>query len=166
MYKFYEKSKAVREVQKYLDAIFEDEYKPAQSGNYDDKTRDNVISFQKSMELPPTGAVDLETFNLLYETFTKAMITRSSKENSRQNLVFPFKKGDYSSAMGELNALIAEILSFYGIENFLREQNYFSNQTEKALESLGRLFGLSPQLYVDEILYDRILKEAAHIHKD
>ena len=76
------------------------------------------------------------------------------------------KKGDYSNQVGRLNSLISRILKYYGIENDLRESDYFSDITEDALKSLGRLFGISPPPFVDAILYDRILKEVAYIHEE
>ena len=86
MYKFYEKSEAIREVQKFLGTISNAEDKPTQNGNYDDKTREGVIAFQKSMGIAPTGTVDFETFKLLYAAYTRQTVLPNNEYNSRQNL--------------------------------------------------------------------------------
>lgn len=75
MYSIYSLPEAIREIQRYLLEIsFAFDWLPVVSidGIYGDRTRNAVRVLQGRYGLPETGAVNKETFRLLYDKFIEA----------------------------------------------------------------------------------------------
>ncbi len=164
MYKMYDKAAAIREIQGYLQKAETTTRYVAPSGVYDEATREAVTAFQVREGLNPTGKVDYITFEALYDDYLKRQTINKTNDNTRQNVIFPLKRGDYGEGVGALNKMLSRVLDFYGAEHSLRASEYFSESTERAQLSLRRIFGLPPG-DVDQIFYDRLLTETRSIGK-
>ena len=163
MYKMYDTSAAIREIQIYLDKIGVTENYIAPSGVYDDVTRAAVIKFQEKFEIPMSGIVSKETFDLLYREFLMEKIIEKSSVNTRQSHFYPYKLGDFGDHIKQFNNELISVLDYFGIYHTLRSSSYYSEQTEEAHLTLRRVFGLEDG-GADELFHDRLLTEIKYIN--
>ena len=70
-------------------------------GRYDDKTREVVRDFQRQNSLDPTGNVNKETWDAIFEKYKESVYSTSVGEP-----IYPFTDPSYNSAIGERSDII------------------------------------------------------------
>ena len=157
MYRVYDKSEAIRSVQRYLIVAGDPDIFIVPTGVYDDNTRLSVIDFQTRFDLKPTGEVDYETFTLLYDEYvllTKDIETRDITDSFIQ---FPLLPGKASNGMAHINLTLGRILDYYGFAHRLRGNNFYSEETALAVGILRDVYMLDKKDYIDEEFYRRMI---------
>lgn len=158
MYHQNERTKAIKEIQKYLGALpVETPIVP--NGIYDGKTKDAVAAFQKSEGLTADGKVGYLTFQKLYEKYKKQKLKKIFEDKYRALFSFPIKRGAINSGVRQINDMLAAVMNYYGKHTNLRISNVFSRESAESALEMRRAFLLDGGDYIDEILLDRIMKE-------
>ena len=137
MYSLDDKRSAIREVQRFLFVIGQKQDIPHLSidGYYDEETFRAVRAFQEINKLEPNGAVDRETFDMIYKEY---LITQSELNEDNSKFTkdeFPLEIGDSGNAVSYLNALIRELSAFYK-DLPTPIGNFYSAATESAVKML------------------------------
>ena len=129
------------------------------SGVYDENTRLSVTDFQRKNGIGVTGIVDYETFNLLYREFV--FINEKTSLNKRLGSFtdFPILPGYMGDAMIHLNRSMRRLLDYYGFSHRLRESNFYSEETARAVGILRSVYIMEEKELIDEELYVRIIKD-------
>ena len=127
-------------------------------GIYGAETREAVRKFQTANNLSPTGEVDTQTWDRIYEEY---LIAQEILEIPEEIRAFPIdiielKKGDRMDEIYVLQFLLrkndkrlnkAERVKFSGI---------FDDETERSVMDVQRLFGLEQTGKVDKFLWNRL----------
>lgn len=161
MYRINDKSAAIRELQKYLRAIGYDGLTIVPSGIYDESTRAAVERFQAENGIPKSGAVDYNTHTRIYDRHKENLKARKSSEKRS----LPFLKGAYNEDIREINRCIKKIMDYYGLAHRIQNSAYFSEETERCVMLLRKIFGLSDSKGIDALLLSRIESECRSINE-
>ena len=132
MYKVYEKSSAIRQMQIYLENARQNGNYVAPTGVFDASTRDAVIEFQKKNELTVTGTINKGTLETLYKNYS---------DGTTKNQIM-IKRGDYGDSIFLLNHLLIKLMNHYGQIHMLPLNGYFSDQTDSALKTLSKIYNI------------------------
>ena len=158
MYKNYDKASAISELQRYLSYISDTYIAP--SGVYDEATRDAVIDIQKKNSLTPSGAVNKETYDVIYSEYEEKIII----EKVHDKLLFPIKIGDYGKEIYTVNEMMIEVMDHLKIQHTLRYSSVYSESSSNAYELLTEVLNLENNGF-DEIFFDRLKNEYEFIIK-
>ncbi len=162
----------VREIKKYLYLVSESLYdntipRTTIDGFYDEETTAAVTAFQKIKGINPSGAVDYETFTLLFNDYKNLIFDIEYKDYILENNSFPFKIGDFSDDIRIIHLIINELSESYVNIPKVRTDKYYSVETENAVSLLRDLFFMDEGKAVDKELYYRMKKEIeARRHSD
>lgn len=159
MYRIYDTTSAIREVQIYLGLAGNPDILVAPSGVFDENTKLSVQDFQRSENLEDTGVVDLETFNRLYETYVVLQDKDDFNNMIDSFIAFPIIPGQSSRGMAQINAILARLMDYYGFTHNLRESTFYSPETEVAVSELRKIYRLNDIGYIDEAFYIRMIKD-------
>ena len=159
MYRIYEKTEAIKRVQTYLKEVSKIEGFVVPSEIYDEVTRKSVIYFQAENDLEVTGEVNKATFDLLYKLYKEQIYHREIRKTNHFNLIFPIKKGDFSTEINYLNYIMSELLDYYRSSHSLRRSNFFSDESVRAVVMLRKIYMLPYAEYIDEALYVRMIDD-------
>lgn len=159
MYRIYDRPEAIRSVQRYLRLAGNPDIFVAPSGVFDENTRLSVIDFQSRNQLDPTGVVDYETFVILYEEYVFLNDKNTLNEKLDSFIDFPLLPGYIDDAMIHLNRSLRRILDHYGFTHRLRDSNFYSAETSRAVEILRSVYLLDPGDLIDEEFYIRMVKD-------
>lgn len=132
------------------------------TGYFDPETTAGVIEFQKIMNLPPSGIVNQETWNLMY-TNTYGIISKLPIED----IYLPninYLGIEYREGMGSENpgTLLIEIMLKY-LSTILPEipniemDGIYNADTAAAVSSFQNLYGLEPTGIVDEPTWNMLM---------
>ncbi|MBO7196879.1 MAG: peptidoglycan-binding protein [Clostridia bacterium] len=165
MYRVYDKEEAIRQVQIYLSKALDANIFVAPTGVYDENTRLAVIAFQKQIGINPSGVVDYETFTLLYERYRINNDISDLNETVGSFIKFPLYPGQFNSALVSINRTLAGILDYYGHTHSIRESNFYSDQTSKAVKILRGIYLLSDEDFIDEIFYLKMISDQDSINR-
>ena len=165
MYRIDNRSEAIKRVQEYLAVASDPKIFVAPTGVYDENTRLSVIYFQNSKNLSPTGVVDYATFVTLYDNYLA--ISRKDRLNKSLGgfITFPLKPGDLAEEMMHINRVMQDLLDHYGFTHSVRESNFYSEESQRAVELLRNVYGLDNARYIDEELYVRMTNDLSSILK-
>lgn len=165
MYRIDNRPEAIKRVQEYLAVASDPEIFVAPTGVFDENTRLSVIYFQKEQNLTPTGVVDYATFVTLYDNYLA--IRRKDQLNKSLGgfITFPLKPGDLAEEMMHINRMMRDILDHYGFTHSVREGNFYSEESQRAVEVLRKVYGLDNARYIDEELYVRMTNDLSSISK-
>lgn len=141
MYLLDDKSSAIREVQRFLFVIGQRLDIPHLSidGYYDEETFRAVRAFQEMNELEPNGAVDRETFDMIYKEYVKIQSELNRESVKFDADEFPLELGDNGNGVSYLNALIRELSIFYK-DLPASLGSFYSVATESAVKMLQCYF--------------------------
>ena len=165
MYRIYNKSKAIRSIQKYLMAVGNPAFNVVPNGIYDENTRLSVIDFQNNMRINPSGIVDSTTFALLYNEYLLFSKKKKFRDTVGTMKNLPYLPGDINDGIRNVNALAEKLLNYYGFTHRLRLSNYYSEETRRAVNILRAIYLLEPSAMIDEILLSRMLDDVASIER-
>ena len=165
MYRIYNKSKAIRSIQKYLMAVGNPAFTVVPNGIYDENTRLSVIDFQNNMSIEPSGIVDYTTFTLLYNEYLLFCKIKKFRDKVGMMKNLPYLPGDINDEIRNFNLLAEKLLNYYGFTHRLRLGNYYSEETRRAVNILRAIYLLEPSAMIDEILLSRMLDDVASIER-
>ena len=161
MYNYDEKSSAIREIQRFLSLISQnDESIPhiTVDGYFGDETRLAVIEFQRSNALEQTGVVDRLTFDTLYNAYLKRLLDSELENENFDVTVFPLKVGDSGSDVSTLNKTLYELEAFY--KELIRvDGDFFSTDTEYSVKEMQKHLLEDQSGLVDNTFLNRLKKE-------
>ena len=166
MYHINDRSQAIKNVQKFLMLIGTPEIFVAQSGVFDENTRLSTINFQKENELEPTGIVDAATFDLLYKKYEKQIKIDELNKAFGAFITFPILPGYQSDALLHINRTMGRVLDYYGYTHRLRESNFYSGETAKAVSTLQKIYQLPALDGIDETFYMRLLTDHNSVYRN
>ena len=138
-------------------------------GIYGIETRDAVAEFQKSVGLPVTGVVDLDTWNALYEADK-----RVRADTLPPMMISPFdtfldggtiRRGDKFPSIYIIQAMLEELSYLYEYEQAVVLSGIFDDATEAAVKLIQRSLDLNDDGIIDTatwnelaLLYNRSLR--------
>lgn len=130
------------------------------TGIFDDNTRNAVIEFQRTMNLPETGAADIETLQAMYRTTVGILNTLPSEQ-----VFVPFLR--WTGVVYELGHespgvyLFQEMLSYISliipIIPYIEPSGVFDETTQNAVIAFQRMENLEPTGIVDQQTWDAIV---------
>ena len=133
------------------------------TGIFDSQTRLAVIEFQKTMGLPVTGIVDLESWNILYRT-----ILGIFKALPAQTVFLPFVREhgiEYSLGLGTDYPgifFIQQMLSFISLAEPsippINTNGIYDQTTKNAVIAFQNIFGLEPTGVVDAATWNELTR--------
>lgn len=163
MYRLGDERAAIREIQKYLhfisDRVTSDVPRIAIDGIYGDETKEAVMQFQRYAGIKESGAVDFETFNLLFKEYSNAKLLYGGEEYYINEKLFPFKKGDMGREILYINLMLDELGKLFTEIPRVDLKPYFSLSTENAVKEMRNVFMLGNEPIVDFFLFDRMRYE-------
>ncbi len=117
----------------------------AVDGEFGERTRDAVISFQKTYGLEPTGTVDILTWNRIENTY-RSILSRSAYEY-REGLILPFpgrvlREGIDGDDVRALQGYLNYISQTYSSIPKVEEDGDFGPATARAVRAFKEEFGL------------------------
>lgn len=128
-------------------------------GIFDTSTAEAVRAFQRQNGLPITGAVDKDTYDLLYERSLEAEFAQSEPlpiylfKRGRS-----VKKGEIGDFVLLLKGLLNELTARYDGYAPLPPSNVFDDDTEAAVAELQSRNGLPPTGIVDAATWNAIVR--------
>lgn len=168
------KTQAISNLQRYLRRIsLESADRSATTvpidGVFDTATRDALTQFQAEAGLPATGIADKQTWDALFEEYMRV----TEAERTAQGL-FPFPKsprgyavsrGDTATLVRIIQLLLIELSVTYDALEQVLESGTYDIRTENAVREFQKINGLSATGDVDEITWNRLVKEYSNLSK-
>lgn len=161
----------VRVLQEYLNFIansYPEIPKVSVDGVFGPSTAAQVAAFKKIFELP--GAPDrvnapiwnsiANVYDDLYNGSGPAR-TQSSAVSASYDLI---RQGEYDERIKDINSALSKLLSHYGYTHRIRQNSFYSEETEKAIAILSKIYKIqhiSGEL--DHYFYARMMKDANSI---
>ena len=167
MYRIEDKKSAIKEVQKFLFAIYneaEEITRVAIDGIYGDETQTAVSEFQGLNGLNSSGVVDRSTFDILYNQYSSIVGIEKLDEYILTDASFPIKLGDIGEDILIINMALRELRKTYKDICRVDKSMYYSKSTEQAVKDMQRIFRLSEDGIVTQFFYDRMQKEIKAIN--
>lgn len=131
------------------------------TGYFGPETTASVIEFQKIMNLPPSGIVDLETWNMMYRAVYAILLTLPVEEIFIPNI--RFMGVEYKEGMGAEypGILILEEMLLYLSKQLpeippVTADGIFDSTTTAAVIAFQKLYGLEPTGVVNEATWNKI----------
>ena len=162
MYDINDKEAATRRVQRYLSKIYENEITISETGFLDKNTLLALNKFQNENGLKERKSINYANYTLLYERFINANGRHKQRDKT---VIYPLTRGNKHPEIYNINYMLSNILKHYGHFVALNVNDYFSEETEKALKIANNIFGFEDTDYIDELLHSRIIIEWNSINK-
>lgn len=156
MYRINDTMAATAEIQRYLLTVGDGAIPIVPTGVYDNNTRLAIIEFQERSNIEATGAVDYETFTLLYSEYSKIIDERETKAATLTFIRFPLSLGARRTEMIHINDTLGNLLDYYGHAHNLRYNDRFSRETASAVKILRGIYLLGDSESIDEEFYKRM----------
>ena len=162
MYFIEDVKSAVKEVQSFLLAIFENSddmsTRVSVDGIYGEESRKAVIEYQNLHGLKKSGIVDIVTFNSIYDTYKKIIEDITFDDHILTKRIFPFSLGDYGEDILIINLYLNELKKYYNISS-VKKSMYYSKETVEAVKDVQRIFRTSENGIVTAALFNRMKEE-------
>ena len=163
MYKQSDRRSAIKEIQKFLYVISDQEGstvpRVSVSGIYGKETTEAVKSFQRSEALNESGSVDLITFNALYKRYSDIISDYNTTDYVLGDGELPLQEGDQNEDVRALHLMLNELSKHYPQIRNAGTGAYFSHRTANALSVLRDIFMMAGEPILDKALYRRIQTE-------
>ena len=140
----------------------------AVDGIYGPSTSAAVRELQRTFDLPITGNVDLETWDIMYRTYQGFLATIPFKYIEGNVLPYPgvpLRLGAESSSVRVLQEYINFIAEFYPEISPVTPTGYFGSQTQRSVVALQNLFGIEPNGTVGAATWDAITDLYSDLYK-
>ena len=156
---------AILNLQRYLKQLsyFDDDISPLPtSGVWDPHTRDALISFQQKNGLEPTGVADEQTWNLLFDQYTRSIEEKSPPERME---VFPRLPERDSLRLGDVGFPVTAVqymldaltVQFEGLDG-VPQNGIYGEETARAVAEFQRRHLLPPTGEVDKQTWDTLVR--------
>ena len=116
-------------------------------GIYGPSTENAVRAFQQTFDLPVTGAVDFQTWDVLYRTYLGFIATIPFKYTEGLTLPYPgipLRLGAESEVVRLLQEYLNDIAAFFPNIPTVNPTGYFGPQTEAAVIAFQEMQGITP----------------------
>lgn len=131
------------------------------TGVFDEQTREQVIAFQKAMNLEPTGAVDRETFNSLTSNLFGILNTLPPESVFLPRLRWPgivFYPGDESPSIYLIQEMLSYISLIVPTIPYIEPNGVLDEETQRAVRSFQSMQGIEPNGIIDENTWNAIVE--------
>ena len=131
----------------------------ALDGIYGPSTENAVRAFQRAFDLPVTGAVDFDTWDVLYRTYLGFIATIPFKYIEGALLPYPgipLRLGAESEVVRILQEYLNDLAAFFPELPTVNTTGYFGTQTEAAVIALQNFRGLTPSGTVGAATWNEI----------
>ena len=131
----------------------------ALDGIYGPSTENAVRAFQRAFDLPVTGAVDFDTWDVLYRTYLGFIATIPFKYIEGALLPYPgipLRLGAESEVVRILQEYLNDLAAFFPELTTVNPTGYFGPQTEAAVITLQNFRGLTPSGTVGAATWNEI----------
>ncbi len=164
MYNLNDKSGAISEFQTYLSFIeFDNPIRV--SGVFDEATSKATRSFKIKNGLADDDLVDKITFDSVYAAYLLRVKRSNDEKYAEWDSRIEMKIGRYSEYFILLNKLLIELSGYYGLHTDLRIQPIYSADTDEAVRGLFAIYGLDPDKYDSQMIYQRLREDRDSIEK-
>ncbi|MBR7098281.1 MAG: peptidoglycan-binding protein [Clostridia bacterium] len=163
MPEFETQAQAIEKLQTYLRQLSYHDANittPPIDGIFDTATRQSLMDFQTSRQLPPTGIADQALWELLYATYRTSLAENSPPVRME---IFPltplnteYKKGDRGFVIAALQWMLRELESKFGFLQPIEVTGIFDDLTENALKSFQQQNALQPNGILDRLTWNEI----------
>lgn len=130
------------------------------TGVFDNQTRDQIIEFQKTMNLEPTGLVDSTTLQLLSSSLFGILDTVPPEATYLPRFRWPgvdFMLGNTTPGIYILQEMLSYISLIISTIPFINSTGVFDEDTQRAVIAFQTLQGLEPTGIVNEQTWDAIV---------
>lgn len=132
------------------------------TGIYDSTTADAVRAFQEFYGLIPDGIVGRETWNKLSEVYINTVSAIPSDFYGASAKLYPgyvLSEGMRGQAVEDLQTYLSFIADYINDIPKIPVTGYFGEQTENAVQTFQRLFGIEPSGAVSAVTWNEIAKQ-------
>lgn len=133
---------------------------PPQDGIYGTRTREAVSAFQESTGLPPTGEVDLVTWERLFAAYEKSLVRESAPvplaQFPRLSEGYALREGDESFLVRLMQYALSELETIYPDLDTVRETGIYDEATAEGVKGLQKRVGLPATGEVDRETWDAL----------
>ena len=164
MYDIRNKSEAIRELNGYLlDIAYIDPRIPRVSaeGVYSLRTAEAVLAFQTQAGLPPTGAVDFDTWQAIAERSREIRLERERARSLAVPSALPLSIGSVGHPVLVLQSAIGELTDYYDELPLVATTGSYRHGTAYAVSLLQRKYSLPETGVTDRMTWERIMLDAA-----
>ena len=156
-------AQAIQNLQTYLRQLsYHDENitAPPIDGIFDTDTRQSLMDFQASKDLPQTGVADQRLWELLYATYRTSLAQNSPPVRMEIFPLLPldaeFKRGDEGFVITALQWMLRELEAKYGFLLPIQVTGIFDEVTEEAVKRFQEQNALSPSGILDRLTWNEI----------
>ena len=133
---------------------------PPLDGIYGTHTKEAVKAFQESVELPPSGVVDLVTWERLFAEYEKSLVRESAPlplaQFPRISEGYALRAGDESFLVRLIQYALSELESIYPDLGEVQETGVYDEATVRGVKNLQRRVGLRATGEVDRATWDAL----------
>ena len=156
-------AQAIQNLQTYLRQLsYHDERikEPPIDGIFDTDTRQSLMDFQASKDLPQTGVADQALWELLYATYRTSLAQNAPPVRMEIFPLLPldaeFKKRDEGFVITALQWMLRELEGKFGFLLPISITGIFDEVTEEALKSFQKQNALPPSGVLDRMTWNEI----------
>ena len=151
MYSITDRKSAVKAVQKLLGH--------RRNGVFCDEDREEIRRIQSKYGIKQNGKVDYKTYLSIKQEYAEMQNARDAERYMPVASNFPYRVGDCGNDVGEINILLSEALSIFGICEYSLGGDCFTEETAGAIRKLCTIFGMEEASEMSASLYVRLRRE-------
>lgn len=132
------------------------------TGIYNNETADRVRAFQQFYGLAPDGIVGRQTWDKLQEVYRNTVSELPENFYGGRAKLYPgyvLSEGMRGQAVTDLQTYLSFIADYYNDLPKIPITGYFGTQTENAVQTFQRLFGIEPSGAVSAVTWNEIAKQ-------
>lgn len=129
-------------------------------GSYGPATEQAVRAFQQTFDLPVTGEIDFDSWDVLYRTYLGFLETIPQKYVEGNVIPYPgvpLRLGSNADSVRVLQEYLSYIARFIPEIPSVNPTGYFGTQTQQAVLSFQRLYGLEDTGTVGSVTWNAII---------
>jgi len=156
-------AQAIQNLQTYLRQLSyhnESIKAPPIDGIFDTDTRQSLMDFQASKNLPQTGIADQALWELLYATYRTSLAQNSPPVRMEIFPLIPlnaeFRRGDEGFVITALQWMLRELEAKFGFLLPIQITGIFDAVTEEAVKSFQKQNALQPNGILDRLTWNEI----------
>ncbi|HHZ00465.1 MAG TPA: peptidoglycan-binding protein [Sedimentibacter sp.] len=130
-------------------------------GIYGPQTRDGIIEFQKTMNLPPTGLIDEKTWTEMYQGVLGILRELPPAAIQLPSLIYPdvlYSEGSARPGVFIIQEILAFISTLIPEIPFVQPDGVFGPETTASVKAFQQYYGLKPNGIVDEATWNRLIE--------
>lgn len=131
------------------------------TGIFDEATREQIIQFQKTMNLETTGLVDSQTLVALSESLFGILDTLPPEAVYLPRFRWPgsvFEPGEESPSIYVIQEMLSYISLIIPTIPYIEPNGVYDEATQRAVSAFQTMQGIEPTGLVDEITWDAIVE--------